>query len=162
MLKFGRVVFEICERTDRQTDKQTYSSLYVAPFPRGRNVEMHRMCSRESANQASSPLVAALVTSSSLVQELVRSVCVSPCFTQHFPAGKNRKYSVSATKQTRSAVTISSFACTAQTAVVKVRPHDSSNLSKATSRTRGNKLLRQMLSCGRILSRVVSVFVTRD
>jgi len=28
LVKFGRVVFEICERTDRQTDKLTCSSQY--------------------------------------------------------------------------------------------------------------------------------------
>jgi len=36
LLKFGQVVFDLCERTDKQrggqTDKQTYSSQYFAPF----------------------------------------------------------------------------------------------------------------------------------
>ena len=33
LLKFGRVVFELCERTDRQTNKQTNSSQYLAHLP---------------------------------------------------------------------------------------------------------------------------------
>ena len=32
-MKFGCVVFELCERTDRQTDRQTHSSQCFAPFP---------------------------------------------------------------------------------------------------------------------------------
>jgi len=31
-VKFGRAVFELCERTDRQTDKQTCSSQHFAPL----------------------------------------------------------------------------------------------------------------------------------
>jgi len=32
-VKFGRVVFEVPEWTDRQTDTQTHSSQYFAPLP---------------------------------------------------------------------------------------------------------------------------------
>jgi len=39
VVKFGLVVFQLYERTDKQTnketDKQTYSSRYVAPLPEG-------------------------------------------------------------------------------------------------------------------------------
>ena len=31
-LKFGFAVFELCERTDRQTNKRSYSSQYFAPL----------------------------------------------------------------------------------------------------------------------------------
>jgi len=30
LVKFGRVAFELCEQTDRQTDKPTYSLQYFA------------------------------------------------------------------------------------------------------------------------------------
>jgi len=33
LVKFVRVVFELCEQTDRQTDRQTYPSQYFAPLP---------------------------------------------------------------------------------------------------------------------------------
>jgi len=33
LVKFGRVVFELRERTDRQTDTHKYSSQYFVPFP---------------------------------------------------------------------------------------------------------------------------------
>jgi len=33
LVKFGRTVFELCEQTDRQTDKQTYSSQIFATLP---------------------------------------------------------------------------------------------------------------------------------
>ena len=33
LVKFGHVVFEICERTDTQLDKQTDTNKYLAPFP---------------------------------------------------------------------------------------------------------------------------------
>jgi len=31
--KFGHVVFELCEQTDKHKYKQTYSSQYSAPLP---------------------------------------------------------------------------------------------------------------------------------
>jgi len=37
LIKFGRVVFEIYERTNKQTDKQTRWSQYFAPLPRAKS-----------------------------------------------------------------------------------------------------------------------------
>jgi len=38
LVKFGREVFELCERTDnKQADKQTYSSQYFATLPERSN-----------------------------------------------------------------------------------------------------------------------------
>jgi len=33
LVKFDSVVFELCERTNRQTDRQTIASQYCVPFP---------------------------------------------------------------------------------------------------------------------------------
>jgi len=33
LVKFGRVVFEICQRTDRQTDRQNKQTPYDAEVP---------------------------------------------------------------------------------------------------------------------------------
>jgi len=33
LVKISRVVFELCERTNKQTDRRTYSSQYFAPLP---------------------------------------------------------------------------------------------------------------------------------
>jgi len=32
-VNFGHVIFETCERTDRQTDRETHVSQYIAPLP---------------------------------------------------------------------------------------------------------------------------------
>jgi len=44
MMKFGRVVFELCEQTDRQTDRQAYSVLItiLRTPPRGQAITTAR------------------------------------------------------------------------------------------------------------------------
>jgi len=39
--KFGRVVFELCKWTDKQTDRQTYSSQHFAPLHLHIALHMH-------------------------------------------------------------------------------------------------------------------------
>jgi len=43
MVKFGHVVFEICARRNRQTDKQTRKSQYFAPLPGRRNQSIYQI-----------------------------------------------------------------------------------------------------------------------